>query len=46
MIAGDWKGSESNWDKDEEIKCATCASLHYPEYEKQSALSKGHMPSN
>jgi len=38
--------SESDWDKDEEIKCTTCASLHYPEYEKLSALSKGHMPSN
>ena len=46
MVAGDWKGSESDWDKHEEIECATCASLHYAEYEKLSALSKGHIPSN
>jgi len=39
MITGDWKGPESDWDKDGEMKCPTCASLHCPEYEKLSAVS-------
>jgi len=43
MVAGDWKGLESDWDKDEEMKCSTCAPLHC---EKLSALSKHHVPSN
>jgi len=43
MIAGDWKGSGSDWDKDEEMKSSTCAPLHC---EKLSALSKLHVPSN
>ena len=43
MAAGDWKGSESDWDKDEEMKCSTCARLHC---EKLSALLKGHVPSH
>jgi len=28
------------------MKYSTCASLHWPEYEKLSALSKIHVPSN